>query len=118
MDDVKATDEFLSQQQYMVIAVVADNGNPWAVPVRIQTRNGWQFEWDSRRDTVHSSAIEKHSDIAITIFDKQPQYEFGFYAIGRAELVEEKGEYGRYRFIARQAWVNDHTFVKREITLI
>lgn len=41
-DDNKAN-EFLNTQHYMVLAVVTPNGAPWAVPVRIQRREGNEF---------------------------------------------------------------------------
>ena len=53
--------------------------------------------------------------MAITIFQKEPTAQIGIYATGRGELVEEKGKYGRYRFTTEKAWLNDETFVKREI---
>lgn len=118
MDDNLRTKEFLAGQQFMVLAVTLDDGTPWAVPVRIQSWNGREFEWDSKLDTVHSKAIEIRPDMAITVFQKLENSQIGFYARGHGKLVETKEHnMGRYRFIAEQCWLNDETFVKREVKL-
>lgn len=118
MDDNDKTKQFLANQQHMVLAVMLDDGTPWAVPVRIQRWEAGEFEWDSKLDTVHSQAIAARPDIAITVFQKLENSQIGFYARGRGELVEEtKPGFGRYRFTAKQAWLNDETFVKREVQL-
>ena len=118
MTDQERLEQFLSEQKHMVLAVTLDDGTPWAVPVRIQLFWERAFEWDSRIDAVHSEAIAKRPEVAITIFDKSSDSEIGFYAKGKAVLVEEyKPEYGRYRFVTSQCWMNDETFVKREVEL-
>ena len=118
MTDKQRLSKFLGDQQYMVLAVTLDDGSPWAVPVRIRAWNGKEFEWDSKLDTVHSKAIEARPEVAMTIFQKLPDSQFGFYAKGRGELVEAKDHgMGRYRFTAERAWINDETFVKQEVEL-
>ena len=118
MTDNGKVKEFLSRQGYMVLAVVLEDGTPWAVPVRIQARDNKGFEWDSKMSTVHSQAIEKNPAISITIFEKLEDSQFGFYAKGRARIVETKdNDFARYRLDIEQAWVNDETFVKREVGL-
>lgn len=115
MSDDEKIKQFLSKQHYMVLAVVTPDGTPWAVPVRIQLWQGMEFEWDSKLDTVHSQALVTNSAMAITIFDKTGDTQMGFYASGRGQLVNDRGDgYGRYRFTAEQCWINDETFVKRE----
>lgn len=117
MNDTEKTKQFLDKQEYMVLAVTLDDGTPWAVPVRIRERDGHRiFEWDSALETVHSKALQARPDMAITIFQKLEDSQIGFYAKGRGELVEEfKPGFGRYRFTAERAWINDETFVKREL---
>ena len=118
-DGVKAK-KFLKDQTHMVLAVTLTDGTPWAVPVKIQKYEGEEFEWDSRTDTVHSQALEIHPEMSLVTFqrDSDPFGQFGFYATGRGELVEDKGNgFAKYRFTATKAWVNDQTFVKREIEL-
>ena len=117
MMDIEKVREFLQGQTHMVLAVTLEDGTPWAVPVRIQKWQGREFEWDSRLDTVHSQAIAARPATAITLFQKAADAQIGFYASGRAELVEQKGEYGRYRFTVERAWLNDETFVKREVEI-
>lgn len=118
MSDNEKVQDLLSRQGYMVLAVVCDDGTPWAVPVKIQARDDKGFEWDSKMSTVHSQAIEKNPAASITIFEKLEESQFGFYAKGRARIIETKGDdFARYRFDVEQAWVNDETFVKREVSL-
>lgn len=118
MDDSKKLKQFLAAQQYMVVAVVLPDGTPWAVPVRIQRQAGNVFEWDSALATVHSQALVADSNMAVTIFQKDAAAQVGVCMKGRGELVEEfKPGFGRYRFTSEKAWLNDETFVKREVTL-
>lgn len=118
MNDNEKVKQFLKNQQYMVLAVTLDDGTPWATPVRIQRWEGNEFEWDSKLDTVHSQALEARPEIAITTFQKYDDSQIGIYAKGKAHLVDEfKPGFGRYRFTAEQFWLNDETFVKREVSI-
>ena len=118
MNDNQQTKEFLASQQFMVLAVTLDDDTPWAVPVRIQAWNGRDFEWDSKLETIHSKAIEARPEMAITVFQKFENSQIGFYARGRGERIEIRDNgFGRYKFTAEKMWLNDETFVKREVTL-
>lgn len=118
MSDNEKTKQFLANQQFMVLAVTLDDGTPWATPVRIQRWEGNEFEWDSKLATVHSQAIAARPDMAITVFQKFEDSQIGFYARGHGVLVEEtKPGFGRYQFTTEQCWLNDETFVKREVQL-
>jgi hypothetical protein len=118
MNDEDKVKEFLATQKHMIIAVVLDDGTPWAVPVSIKRHEGREFEWDSHLSTEHSKAILQHAAIAVTIFQKKEDSQIGFYAKGKAELLEEfKPGFGRYRFTTEKAWINDETFKKREVNL-
>lgn len=118
MNENERTKEFLAGQKFMVLAVILEDGTPWAVPVNIRAWNGREFEWASKLDTVHSKAIETRPEMAITIFQKLENGQVGFYARGRGELIEtQEHGMGRYRFTAEQCWLNDETFVKREVEL-
>lgn len=118
MNDNEKVADFLSTQQFMVVAVTLEDGTPWAVPVRIVAREGMSFEWDSKLDTVHSQALKMHPDMAITIFQKFDDSQIVFYAKGHGELVNSRDDdFGRYRFTATQCWLNDETFRKREVSI-
>ncbi len=108
---------FLNTVQFMVLAVTLDDGTPWAVPVKLQAWDGKAFEWDSKVDTVHSRALAVRPRVALTMYEKESDRQFGFYATATAELVrqDERG-YGRYRATVTQAWINDETFQKREVS--
>lgn len=118
MNDQQKLEQLFSEQQIAAIAVMLSDGTPWVTPVRIKNRQGNQFEWDSSLDTEHSKAIAERPDMAMTIFQKKEDSQVGFYAKGKGELLEEtKPGFGRYRFTAEQCWINDETFVKREVGL-
>lgn len=117
MDDRAKIEQFLSNEYYMVIATLLGDGTPWAVPVRILKREGAKiFEWDSKLDTEHSKSLEGESRMAITIFRKFEDAQIGFYAKGHGQLVQvNDNDSGRYRFTAEEAWINDQTFIKRQV---
>ena len=117
MSDEQVVKQFLDNQQFMVVAVTRDDGSPWAVPVRILRHEGAIFAWDSHVDTVHSQAIARGSAVAITIFSAESGQQVGFYAEGTATVNEKGDGFARYTFTASKAYLNDATFVKREVRL-
>lgn len=119
MTDQEQLNKFLGEQNYMTLAVVLDDGTPWATPVRIKSRQGNVFEWDSKTDTEHSKAIASRPNIAISMFTPQTDstIQFGFYGKATAELVSEETGLGRYKATVTQSWINDATFIKREVQL-
>lgn len=118
MTDKEKIEQLVDAEQYMILAVTLDDGTPWVVPVKLQAHDSYRtLEWDSRLDTVHSQALAARPSAAVTIFRKEADKQTGFYATGTAELAETRGEYGRYRFTAAEAWINDETFVKRTVEL-
>lgn len=119
MTDEQRAEEFLQTQHHMVLAVVQEDGSPWAVPDTPQHRDGLRvFEWDSRTDAVHSLALARDSRAAITLYPatvSDEWREIGFYAAGRAGIIDPRGDFARYRFTTERAWVNDETHMKREL---
>lgn len=103
----------------MVLAVVLDDGTPWATPVRIKQWDGKAFEWESMVTTEHSKAIATRPDIAISIFTPEGEgtIQFGFYAKAKAELLNEENGMGRYRATITESWINDASFVKRAVSV-
>lgn len=118
MTDQEKVTRFLSSATHMVLAVVLADGTPWAVPVRIKHWEANEFQWDSMLDTLHSRALSENPDVAVTIFQKRDDSQIGICMTGNASLLEENAEgKGRYRFRANTMWLNDETFVKREVEL-
>ena len=119
MTDNERLNTFLAEQKYMTIAVTLEDGTPWATPVRIKSWQEKTFEWDSKIDTWHSNAIAQRPDVAISIWTPEGDgtVQFGFYAHATAELVSNENGMGRYRATVSKCWVNDSTFVKREVEL-
>ena len=119
MSDEQKIEQLLAAQEIMVLAVITEEGAPWVTPVAISRRDGLSyFEWVSAITSIHSQALIGHPDAAVTIYQKAEGSQIGYYAKGRAELVEEyKPGLGRYRFTAEEAWINDETFKKRRLEL-
>jgi hypothetical protein len=103
----------------MTLAVALEDGSPWATPLRIKRWDGRTFEWDSRTDTEHSRAIAERRSVALSIFTAQTDttVQFGFYAQATAELLEEHDGMGHYRATVAKSWINDASFIKREVEL-
>lgn len=121
MTDQQALLDFLAEQKYMTLAVTLDDGRPWATPVRIRSWNGRVFDWDSRTDTEHSKAISARPTIAISMWTPEGDetIQFGFYAHATVEQISEPNEYGiaRYRATVNTCFINDASFVKRQVVL-
>ncbi len=118
MTDSEKAPSFINRQNHMVVAVVLEDGSPWAVPVKIQAKGEWYLEWDSRLDTVHSQAIEQDPRIAITMFEKAEDTQTGVSLGCHAEVIERyDDDFTRYRATIDRAWITDETFVKREVKL-
>lgn len=121
MNDQRQLNAFLATQNYMTLAVTLDDGSPWAVPVRIKSWNGKAFEWDSHIATEHSQAIVRRPEVAVSIFTPgtDSSKQFGFYAHATAEQRSEPNEHGiaRYRVTVNKCFINDASFIKREVEL-
>lgn len=121
MNDSEQLNTFLAEQRYMTIAVTLDDGTPWATPVRIKTWEGKVFEWESKIDTEHSNAITKRPNVAISIWTPEGEgaIQFGFYAHATAEQISEPNDYdiSLYRATVHKCFINDSSFVKREVEL-
>mgnify|MGYP002414118244 CR=1 FL=1 len=105
----------------MTVAVTLDDGTPWATPVRLKAWEGKSFEWDSHVGTEHSKAIAQRPRIAISMWtpDGDGTIQFGFYAHASAEQISEPNEHGiaRYRATVNTCFINDASFIKREVEL-
>jgi nitroimidazol reductase NimA-like FMN-containing flavoprotein (pyridoxamine 5'-phosphate oxidase superfamily) len=121
VSDQEQLNTFLAEQKYMTLAVTLDDGTPWATPVRIKAREGKAFDWESKIDTEHSKAITKRPNVAISMWSPEGEgtVQFGFYAHATAEQISEPNEHGiaRYQATVNKCFINDATFVKREVEL-
>lgn len=110
--------EFLAKQKHIVLAVVDEDGRPWAVPVAMQHYRKGKLEWISKTDTIHSRAIAANSDIAITCFvaRRDGENEYGLYLRAKAKkLAPLPGGAAIYRAEITEAWYNDHAHKKTRI---
>lgn len=118
-DYVKAL-QFLEIQQFMTLAVVRENGKPWAVPVRISHRDDMSFYWDSSPETLHSQCIKRTPTVMLSMYrlNNGDIKEFGFHAEATAEPTKALSD-GRVRYCATvsRAWINDEQHEKRALDL-
>jgi predicted pyridoxine 5'-phosphate oxidase superfamily flavin-nucleotide-binding protein len=109
---------FLVRQKHFVLAVIDEDGSPWAVPLAVKRWEGRVIEWRSALSTVHSQAIEREPRVSMCVFAKEEDRQIGFYAKGTARMSEDTGDgYANYTVTIDHAWLNDETFVKREFDL-
>lgn len=118
MNDKQRVTEFLNAQTHMVVTVVLPNGQPWAVPVRMQERDGRTFAWDSHMQTEHSKAIADKPEVNLLCYDNAMDNQVGVYMQAYVTNVVPK-EHGMARYYAEvsRVWLNDETYVKREVEL-
>lgn len=112
------TVRFLKQLTHIIVAVVDENGKPWAVPVRIKQLEDGFIEWDSHIKSRHSLAIDHNHNIAMTAFvSKGSEWdEIGVYMEGVVEAIEPiHDEFARYKARITAVWYNDADHEKREI---
>lgn len=110
---------FFEQLDHITIAVIDENGLPWAVPVAVQKYDHGTIEWFSKTNTVHSKAIAKTPEVMLTAFmPKNSEHgEFGVFARARAKKVMALPGIGRYRAEMYQAWYTDTKHKKIEIAI-
>jgi hypothetical protein len=112
--------QFLHDARHMVVSVIDEAGEPWAVPVGIRAYEAGRFEWVSMTDTIHSQAIERTGNIAITVFNMpdDASKNFGFYAKAKAKKTADLGGGAAiYEAQCLEAWYNDHTRIKTNIDI-
>lgn len=116
MSDKQRVSEFLQKQAHMVLGVVLEDGSPWAVPVRILHHEEGIFEWDSVLNTEHSQAIERDPRVMLLCFDTAKDAQIGVYMQAEVTDIARRSDgYARYHAEVRRTWLNDETYVKREV---
>ena len=119
-DYVTETVKFLKQLKHIVIAVVDENNQPWAVPVAVKNLEGQVIEWDSHMKSRHSLAIDHNPHVAMTAFvSKGSEWEeMGVYMEAEVEEIEViHDEFAHYKARITSMWYNDAEHVKRQIEL-
>ncbi len=115
MTDQEKVTNFLARCRHMVLVVTLEDGRPWAVPIKVQGRGNNFVEWDSRTDTLHSQSIENDPRVMILFYDTTKDDQVGVYMQASVTNVEANGEYARYRATIEHTWLNDESYIKREI---
>lgn len=122
---------------YITIATVSDDGQPWNTPVAsFHFENDYTLYWASWQDNQHSKNIRATGKAFVVVYDSTPannQPSAGVYMQGKAsELTNEQeamqaalvfkddpynpsdgkqylGDYPRriYKFVPEQIWMND-----------
>ena len=108
--------EFLQQATHIVVAVVDDDGKPWAVPLGVKSYKHRTFQWFSKTDTIHSLAITRNPEIAITVYLSDPTY--GVCARARAKKhLTLPGGFALYSAQVYEAWYNTDKRIKTNIDI-
>lgn len=127
----------LDSINYITLATVNDNGDPWNTPVAgFHFDNDYTLYWASWRDNQHSQNIRANSKAFVVVYDSTPangQPSAGVYMQGQAfELTDQQevmqaalvfkddlynpsdgkqyvGDYPRriYKFVPEKIWMND-----------
>jgi general stress protein 26 len=122
---------------YIAIATVSDDGQPWNTPVAgFHFDNDYALYWASWQDNQHSKNIRANGKAFVVVYDSTPannQPTAGVYMPGQAfELTDDQdvmqaalvfkddpynpsdgkqylGDYPRriYKFVPEQIWMND-----------
>ena len=117
--DTTRPKQFLEQLSHIVVAVIDEQGKPWAVPVAVQKYARGEVEWFSKANSVHSRAIANNPEIMLTAFTSKDSEmgEFGIYARARATKMLSLPGIGKYRAEIYQAWYTDAGHKKIEINI-
>ena len=108
--------EFLEQTTHVVIAVVDEQGRPWAVPLGLKSYKNRTFQWFSKTDSVHSVAIKQNPEIAVTAYTTDPTY--GVCARARAKKhLTMPGGVALYSAQIYEAWYNTGKRIKTNIDI-
>jgi general stress protein 26 len=105
--------EIIKSINYITIATVDEDGQPWNTPVYRSYDEGFSFYWTSWTETQHSQNIAKNPKVFLSIYDstQAPGTGFGVYVKAKAHVVEDIDEinsalklyYGQRNLPARQA---------------
>lgn len=106
--------EFLQQATHIIVAVVDDEGKPWAVPLGLKSYKHSTFQWFSAVDTVHSRAIARNPEVAVTAYMADPTYGVCARAHAKKQLTLPGG-FALYSAEIYEAWYNTGKRIKTNI---
>lgn len=67
--------------------------------------------------TEHSKAIAEHPEIMLLCFDTKKDDQVGVYMLATVTSITPKaGGLARYHAEVSRTWLNDETYIKREVT--
>ena len=110
---------FFHELTHFTLAVIDEDGKPWAVPVSAQLIEGRAVEWFSKTNTVHSRAIARSPEVMLSAFSTKgdPSGEFGLFMRAEAKKVMTLPGVGRYRAEVYEAWYTDERHKKTNIAI-
>ena len=117
--DTDNVTDFLKQLHIVTVAVIDDEGKPWAVPVGVQKYDQGKLTWLSKNNTVHSKAIAANPEVMLSAFIErgQPGGMFGFYARARVKKALPTPGFAPYTAEIYEAWYTDNDHQKQEINI-
>lgn len=117
--DIDKVTNFLKQLHIVTVAVIDDEGKPWAVPVGVQRYDRGRITWLSKNNTVHSKAIARNPEVMLSawIEGSQPGGLFGFYARAHVKKSLPTPGFAPYTAEIYEAWYTDNDHQKQEINI-
>ena len=82
--------DIIENNQYMTIASVGSDGNPWASAVCYAYDPEYTFYWVSQPSSKHQTNFQNHSQISFTIFDSHQDWGEGMGVQGEAIVQKVK----------------------------
>ncbi len=119
VQDISRVTDFLKQLKIVTVAVIDDDGKPWAVPVGVQRYDRGSLTWLSKNNTVHSRAIAKNPEVMLSAFIPRGQEGgmFGLYARARVKKSLPTPGFAPYTAELYQVWYTDNDHQKQEINI-
>jgi uncharacterized protein YhbP (UPF0306 family) len=133
---LKLAKKIVKQIEYITLATVTSDGQPWNSPLFTAYDTNYTFYWASDKENVHSKNIKQNNKIFGVVYNSKAKAGtgFGVYFVGKAYLISNPIEmakaikllYSRtgdkpaairefmkrfprrlYKFIPEKCWIND-----------
>lgn len=91
IDLLSIAEKVLRTNRYLTLGTCSPEGVPWVAPLMYAVDKNDRFYWVSASDAVHSRHIIRNPNIAIVIFNSNPEYgnAQGLYCSAKAEQLAD-----------------------------
>jgi len=133
---LKLAKKIIKKIQYLTLATVTPEGQPWNSPLYTAYDKNYTFYWASDKENVHSKNIKQNDKVFGVVYDSKAKAGtgFGIYFVGKAYEIKNVIEmvkavkllYSRagdkptaikefmkrfprrlYKFVPEKSWIND-----------